>query len=68
MPKRMLTEIEKTTLISNRYKDEVCHTKGLVVTVAVKDETHEYGAPQFVITRRKEPGIHADGEAGIKVT
>ena len=68
MPKRMLTEIEKTTLISNRYKDEVCHTKGLVVTVAVKDETDEYGAPQFVITRRKEPGIHADGEAGIKVT
>ncbi len=60
MPKRLLTEIEKTTLISEKYKDEVCHTKGLVITVAVKDETDERGTPQFVITRMKDPGIHAE--------
>ena len=60
MPKRILTEVEKTTLISEKYKDEVCHVKGFVVTVDVKDETDECGTPQFVITRMKEPGIHAE--------
>ena len=60
MPKRLLTEIEKTTLISKKYKDEVCHAKGLVITVAVKDETDDRGTPQFVITRMKDPGIHAE--------
>jgi len=60
MPKRTLTEVEKTTLISEKYKDEICQVDGFVVTVEVKDETDDGGTPQFVITRMKVPGIHAE--------
>ena len=60
MPKRMLSELEKSTFVSEKYDEELLHYKGLIVTVAVRDETDENGKPSFSITRRKASDFHSD--------
>jgi hypothetical protein len=60
MTKHMLSEPEKAALVQERYKDELVHNNGMIVTVSVKDETDENGKPSFIITRHKNSDFHSD--------